>query len=168
MSKRDGFFVTEFLLYLALSACMGLFIMRYIYGTTLRLRETTLETDRIASLYAALDAIAYDLEQAPTTVTDWRTILQNELAWQQGDRRVGWQLEKGALKRTMQTYAAREQKWKRPVTHIALENVEAVHFIPHYENKNVAAFTVAINGRLKNGKLYQCKRSVSLRAKVLV
>ncbi len=163
-----GFFVTEFLLYLALSACMGLFIMRYIYGTTLQLRATTLETDRIASLYAALDAITNDLEQAPTSVTDWRTILQDELVWQQDTMRVGWQLERGVLKRTMQTYAIREQKWKRPVTHIALEDVEAVRYTPHYENKNVVAFTIALNGRLKNGKIYPCKRSVSLRTSILL
>lgn len=163
-----GFFVTEFLLYLALSACMGLFIMRYIYGTTLQLRATTLETDRIASLYAALDAITNDLEQAPTTITAWRTILKDELAWQQGTVRVGWQLERGVLKRTMQTYAPREQRWKRPVTHIVLEQVEAVRYTPHYENKHVVAFTITLHGRLKNGKMYPCKRSVSLRASVLL
>ena len=106
------------------------------------------------------------LKHAPTIVTDWRTILQDQLAWQQGDVRIGWKLDGGALKRTMQKYAPRHQQWKRPVTHIALEDVETVDYAPHYENKNVAAFTIALNGRLRSGKIYQCKRAVSLKSNI--
>ncbi len=80
--------------------------------------------------------------------------------------RIGWKLDGGALKRTMQKYAPRHQQWKRPVTHIALEDVETVHYAPHYENKNVAAFTIALNGRLRSGKIYQCKRAVSLKSNI--
>lgn len=165
---RAGFFMTEFLLYLALSACVALFIMRYIYGTTVRLRATTAQTDRIASIYAALDSIAHDLEQAPGTVADWRTLNQEELSWQQGNTILGWKLDAGTLKRQAKNYHTKEQRWKRPVTHVALEDVQAVQFTPHYEQKNMHAITVALTGRLAGGKTYQCKRSVPLQGKVIV
>lgn len=159
---KPGFFISEFLLYLALSGCIAVFIMHYVYGTSIRLRQTTHQTDRIASLYAALDAISNDIEQAPSLCSDWRTLTQDELAWQQGDTRIGWKLEEGALKRSTQNYREREEKWKRSVTHIALEDVVRLCCTPHCENKELHGIAIELQARITPQKLYTVQRAVAV------
>jgi type II secretory pathway component PulJ len=158
----QGFFISEFLVYLALSACIGLFIMQYVYGTAVRLRQVTSQTDRIASLYAALDAIAHDIEQAPSSCARWRALLHDELAWQEGQTRIGWKVENGLLKRSIQNYQNQEQVWKRPVTHIALDQVALLACTPHYRNKELYALTVELEAQVQPQKVYRVKRSVAV------
>ncbi|MGE0010312.1 MAG: hypothetical protein AB7F19_07315 [Candidatus Babeliales bacterium] len=165
---RVGFFMTEFLLYLALSACSAIFIMRYIYGTSMRLRATTLQTDRIASLASALDAICNDVVHAPCAVHEWRTLNDHELAWQHGNVRIGWKLEDGSFKRTQQTYNLRKQKWKRQVTHIAVEDVDAVQYIPQYQGNALRLMTIKLCGKVAVGKTHCIERSVLLQQNVVI
>lgn len=170
MNKRleFGFFMTEFLIYLALSACMSIFIMRYIYGTVVRLRASTQHIDRIVSMHAALDAICNDLQEAPEAATEWRTLNDHALMWQQGNSIIGWKVDHGILKRTIQHFDTKEQRWKRAISHVALEDVVAIEFAPRYEDRDLQLIMVAITGRMTTKKTYQCKRSVTLRHRVTV
>lgn len=166
--RQPGFFISEFLLYLALSGCVAVFVMQYVYGTSIRLRQTTLTTDRIASLYMALDAICNDIEKAPCLCSDWRTLTHDELAWQQGDTRIGWKIDDGSLKRSVQNYQNREEKWKRSVTHIALEDVVKLCCMPHYENKELHNITIELQARVAVDKVYTVQRAVAVQQSVRV
>lgn len=164
----SGFFVTEFLVYLALSAFIGLFMTRFLYSTTAQLRKATAQTDRIATIYAALDALAFDLERAPQDRYAWRQLQLQELAWQEGDTQIAWYLDEYTLKRSSKKYDKNKNKWKRSVSHVALEDVHAWSCKQHGDTHQVYALTVTIEGKLANGKMYTCERTISMHNEVNV
>lgn len=169
MRNHHGFFMTEFLLYLLLSACMGVYMMKYMYSTVLRLRSTTQETERIASIHAALDALSNDIEKAPNDITKWRMLTKTELVWEHDDtQQVGWKLQDTMLKRNSRNYDQKEARWKRTTSHVALEEVKEAEFVPHYADNKLDGITITISGVIASGKLYQVQRTIALFNRVMV
>lgn len=80
-APKVGFFVIEFLIYLALFSMLALAMLHFVLHSTLFLRAKTMHFCQTVDLYSALDILTNILKDCPIQKNDYKCISQHAIVW---------------------------------------------------------------------------------------
>lgn len=168
---RSGFLLVEFLIYLALLSLLSLLLMNITVSTVFN-DKRKLPTAALLSLLNSFDLVAADIKKAPTLLSQWKKITEQELIWSSENEDIGWRLKKNILIRKHGVFDKYENHWIRYTKSVASAGIKALHFDIEKKQINKKYYVTMVSWQVESEQNLVdpafLRRSVMLENKIII
>lgn len=161
--NKKGFFLLEFLLYLGLFSFISLVLMQFVVRTTLRLTTENAQINYFVKYSAALDALMYELQKAPTNAALWKEQSASAAVWPcvQDDLDKGFMLVGSKLIFYKGNYHQKKEDWGKKAQSLLADGIARVAFTYNQQNGVLKTITVALHADKEHGN-YLLERTIGI------